>query len=107
MIENDEQKYDWEDRSFAEKIKRSSSCYEPTVFEKKNIELIEKYLNDDEYTSRHMVNVHQEYLEHLLNKLKGIRKEEFSVCPVNAELDAEISRVTELSRRLAMKMQEF
>ena len=107
MIENDEEKYDFEDHSFSDTVKRNSTCYSPSEVELKNIQLVEDYLDGNKYKDRHMVEVHIEYLENLLNKLQNARREEFAVCPTNVELDQEIGRVQQLSRRLAAKLSEF
>ena len=107
MIDHEDEKYDFSDHSFSDIVKRNSSCYSPSEFEKKNMALIEKYLQENVYESKHSVEVHIEYIEHLLNKLQNARREELSVCPNNAKLDAEINKVQQLSRLLHSKVLSF
>jgi hypothetical protein len=106
MIEHDEENYDFEGHSFSETAKRSSTCYEPEDSDLRNILLVEEYLNEDKYKNQHSVKIHIDYLEGLLNKLQNARKQEFSICPTNIELDGEITRVGSLLKRLGNKALE-
>ncbi len=107
MIDHEDEKYDHSDHLFSDIVKRNSSCYSPSEFEKKNMRLIEKFLQENKYESKHSVEVHIEYIEHLLNKLQNARKEEISVCPSNAELNSEINKVQQLARMLTGKLSSF
>jgi len=107
MIERDEEKFDFENKSFDEKVKRSSTCYEMEEHEKKNVKMIKEKLIAGKYNEKREVEVHLEYLDTLLNKLKRVRKEEFSFCPSNLNLDSDIAEIEELSRKLVRKYEEF
>jgi hypothetical protein len=107
MIDKDNEKYDHEDHSFSEIVTRNSTCYEISKTEQENIELIEDYLANNKYTSKHMIETHLEHLDVVINKLQNARRTEQSVCPSNEDVDLVLSKLKGLAMQLIEKLKVF
>ncbi len=107
MIENENIKYDFYGRSFQERCKKSSSMYEPGVNERKNLEVIEEYLQKGLYSSLQTLNAHMAYLMNMINKLSSIQREEISFWGYNPSLTSQLSRIKALSEELQMAKASF